>query len=83
MPEDVAAELQEIYPQLLAAFHRVLDQHGFGHVAIDEIGFVSREGLYLKTDGCPPGTQSKQVCVSRPGGGIRCFTVCLPARQQP
>jgi hypothetical protein len=78
-PGNAAEELQQKYPQLLEGFHRVLNEHGMGHLAIQGIEFAHRETLDLKTDRCPPGSIAKQVCFRKPGGGIHCITTCVPS----
>lgn len=75
---NAAEEIEEKYPHLLEAFHRVLQQHGLDHLIIQGVEFAHRETLELRTDNCPPGTVPKQKCFRKPGGGIHCITTCVP-----
>jgi len=70
-------DLHGQYEDIVKEFHRVLEERGMKHLKITGVEFEVRS-LALQTDGCPPGTYPKQVCVRKAGGGIHCFTTCVP-----
>ena len=76
---EAARELEERYVEILAEFQVVLTRLGLHDLVIRSLEFVHLPSLRLGGSGCPPGTVPKMRCLPKPGGGVHCFTVCVPA----
>jgi hypothetical protein len=76
----IASEVEGKYSGLLKDIAKVLETHGLANLAISSVEFVVKDAAVpaLRTDNCPKGTVPKQVCVTKPGGAIYCYTTCEP-----
>ena len=66
------------FTQVVDSFHQALQDADLGHLQVHSVTLVPKVAAGAAVGPCPPGFVPKTVCVPTAGGGIHCFTTCVP-----
>jgi len=67
--------------RIMNGIHQVLKDANLEHLHVHSLTLLPGAPEADETGPCPPGYVPKQVCVPLPGGGIHCYTKCVPEDQ--